>query len=255
MGKRKKAKGPQTTCIFCLARPATEKEHVFPKSWYPSTTPATVQFLTVPVCGFCNDDFEVAERTFSTAILMGMDPKNPAVASVMETFQRSWQFEKANSPKEISRRASRLRSLSRKIKYVMRSPNKPAPWRFAVPVVTPAGLHVMASPALRLEHAVTVKICEKLVRGIHYHETGIPLPVNTPIKTLWGKDFPPEFRSSVRRIPPNERLAPGLIYRVLRDDSRSIWVFYIWGQVELAVFAGNPPPPIADESNDPTQQP
>lgn len=237
MGKRKKG-----NCIFCLSRPATEKEHVFPRSWYPSTTPPSVQYVTAPVCDVCADEFEIAERKFSFPVLMGMDPSNPDVASVMDGLRRSWQFDKAPSIRESVYRAAKLKSIARQIKYVVRPPNTPAPWRLEVPVRTPAGLLVKASPALELDHEVAVKICEKFVRGLHYNETKVPLPIDTPILFQWLKRLAFDVRASIEQLPLNNLLAPGLRYRVRREDNCSFWVFYLWGQVEFVAFAGTPTP-------------
>jgi len=250
MGKRKKRNKSDTICIFCLARPSEEGEHVFPKSWYPSTTPPTVQRVVVPVCGICADEFEVAERKFSLPLLTMLDTANPDGASVVETLQRSWQFERAPSLKESVRRIQRHQSIMRQIKYKVRSPDNPSPWQFYVPVRSPAGLHVMAAPTLTLEHKVTAKICEKFVRGLHYHELGVPLPIETPIKVRWPDDLNPEFRAAYRQLPLNSSLAPGLRYRVIRDDKSSFWVFYLWGQIEFTAFAGKMPSERKEEPSE-----
>jgi hypothetical protein len=229
------------TCIFCLERPATEAEHVLPKSWYPSTTQTTVQYLTVPVCGICADDFERAERAFKLPVLMGLDPRHPDVAGVMEAFRRSWQFDKAPTLKESVYRAGRLRKISRQVKFVMRSPDTPSPWRLEVPVRTPAGLHVMASPALHLEQKVSARICEKFVRGLHFGDFDTPVPAGAPIEFFWARDIGPEARAEFYKIPVNNRLAPGLRYRVLKDGDLSVWLFLLWGQMEFGARVGKPP--------------
>lgn len=250
MGKLKKARGSQGDCIFCLSRPAREAEHVFPKSWYPSTTPPTVQRLTVPVCEICADEFEAAERAFKEPILMGLDPTHPDVAGVFDHLRRSWQFDKAPSLKESVRRAATLRRLSRQVKYLVDSPNASSPWRLRVPTRTPAGLHVMASPALHLERPVAKKICEKFVRGLHFRDVGTPLPADTPILFQWGKDFDPPTRASFNQLQLNNSLAPGLRYRVLREGDSSFWFFHLWGQVEFAAFVGRPPPELSEQSSE-----
>lgn len=237
MGKRKKG-----NCIFCLTRPATENEHVLPKSWYPSTTPATVQFLTVPVCGICADEFEAAERAFKNRILFGLSPSNPDAASAIEAFQRSWQANKAPSPNEAVRRAATLLKISREIRFVVRAPDSPAPLRLEIPISTPAGLHIKATPVYPLARSITAKICEKLVRGLHYHEARVPLPVDTPIAFQWVRNLDLSTQASIKHLPLNDSLAPGLRYRVRREEDCSFWVFHLWGQVDLAAFAGRPPP-------------
>jgi len=53
----------QAFCIHCV-RPteAPEKDHVFPDSWCPDTTPSTVQRWTAPSCAECNRKFGQMEQ-------------------------------------------------------------------------------------------------------------------------------------------------------------------------------------------------
>ncbi|WP_147443752.1 hypothetical protein [Corallococcus sicarius] len=223
-------------CVFCLNCPASEAEHVLPKSWYPSTTPKTVQRVTVPVCGVCADEFEKTERAFKIPLLMGLEPNHADMAGVYEAFKRSWQFDKASSHKEAGHRAGLFRKMSRQVRFVVR----PAPSRLEVPVRTPAGLYIKASPAMTLDRNVAARICEKFAKGFHFNDYGTPIPASTPIGFFWGKDVAPEVRASFLPVPVNGRLAPGLRYRVLKEGDCSIWLFLLWGQVEFGALVGKP---------------
>ena len=50
-------------CVHCL-NPLQKKtkDHVFPSSWYPVTTPENVQRWTVPSCAKCNGNFGEMEK-------------------------------------------------------------------------------------------------------------------------------------------------------------------------------------------------
>jgi len=68
-------------CVHC-SQPITEqtKDHVFPKSWYPVTTPPGVQRWTVPSCKKCNWELGKIERELFIRLALCLDP-NKAEAS------------------------------------------------------------------------------------------------------------------------------------------------------------------------------
>jgi len=227
-------------CVFCQSRAATEDEHVFPKSWYPTTTPLTVQRLTVPVCGICADDFEKAERAFALPIIMGLDSDHPDMAGVAHGFGRSWQFESAANAKDAKHRADRLRRMWREVQFVVPPGDDPEPNRPKVCARTLAGLHVTASPAFPLERKAEMRIAEKFVRGFYYRDFGTPLPATTEVRFFWGNVLDPASRAELYKLRLNESLAPGLRYRVATDRGRSLWLFLLWGQCEFGAVAGAP---------------
>ena len=62
---------PKSRCVHC--RKILEKEtkdHVFPRSWYPTNMPANVQRWTMPSCRACNQKFgEMEKEVFIWAAL------------------------------------------------------------------------------------------------------------------------------------------------------------------------------------------
>jgi len=49
--------------IHCLrSTKATEADHVFPRPWYPDSTPQSVQRWTAPSCQYCNRKFGQLEK-------------------------------------------------------------------------------------------------------------------------------------------------------------------------------------------------
>src|SRR4051812_38706332 len=52
----------EVACAYCGSAPAVDDEHVFPRSWYPDTTPSTVKRVTVPACRSCNVRFKAIEE-------------------------------------------------------------------------------------------------------------------------------------------------------------------------------------------------
>src|SRR5271155_3734122 len=63
-------------CVHChepLKKKRT-KDHVFPRSWYPRTTPANVQRWTVPSCGSCNGKFGEMEKELFIRLVLCVGP-------------------------------------------------------------------------------------------------------------------------------------------------------------------------------------
>ena len=77
-------------CVYCGAAEGREDEHVFPRGWYPDTTPAAVQRLTVPACRPCNERFKKVEESVGHDLIMAMDLDRPEAAGVYERISRAW---------------------------------------------------------------------------------------------------------------------------------------------------------------------
>lgn len=85
--KRPKSNG---RCIHCLEKLAdATKDHVFPQSWYPDTTPDVVQRWTAPSCKRCNGYFGQLEKELLVFFACSIDPTKPAAQGLYERVQRT----------------------------------------------------------------------------------------------------------------------------------------------------------------------
>jgi hypothetical protein len=76
-------------CIHCrepLAKPT--KDHVFPSSWYPDTTPKDVERWTAPSCGRCNEELGRLEKDLLLFFACCMDPTKPATKGLYQSDER-----------------------------------------------------------------------------------------------------------------------------------------------------------------------
>jgi hypothetical protein len=65
-------------CSYCGIRPATDKEHVFPRNLYPeSKTTSRVQRLTIPACNVCNCSWSDDEVHFRNILALAGEPNKP----------------------------------------------------------------------------------------------------------------------------------------------------------------------------------
>lgn len=225
-------------CIYCGVIGACEAEHVFPKSWYPDTTPRGVQRLTVPACRGCNKRWQVLEDTFAQDMLMGISPFAPEVAGVHARLTRGWQAATGKTPKERRIRAGNALRILRTMQWVEPGPGQPT----AV-LRTRGGLLVRFSPARRIEPQLRQALAEKLVRGLHYHETGEILREVRVHRTFlvldeWVEDVElVDVWQALRQLPINDSLGPGFWYRRHVEGERSLWAFRIWGQITMVAAA------------------
>jgi hypothetical protein len=162
-------------------------------------------------------------------------------------LRRSWQPQSANSPEDAAHRRARLGRIMHDIRYV------PAPEaRLDVPRLPlrlPSGLWVQASPAVFVPADAERLINEKLVRGLYYAETGVPLGSSAEISPFRPTASPEEGKAMLNRLLwespfARDRLAPGLRYGVISEGLSSLWMFLIWGQVSLATVVKNAPVPV-----------
>jgi hypothetical protein len=231
---------PGKTCAYCGSADGHEGEHVFPASWYPDTTPADVQRLTVPSCTPCNKRWERVERELATDLLLVVSPNVPEVAGVHERLSRAWQPTSDQRVEERRHRIGRAIKIFNSMVWAQPVPGGPQ-----TTVRTRAGLIVRASPARRIENRPLRDIAEKFIRGLHFSETGqvlgslgvtaILVERDEKIMRLGEENFA-AIVSALEQNPINT-LGPGFWYRRYRGDPVSAWAFRIWGQVNILAFA------------------
>jgi hypothetical protein len=222
------------TCVYCRVAPATTDDHVFPESWYPSTTPAGAEKAKVPSCRPCNQRWSRIEVLFAEEYLIGLDPKAPQIAGVSERLTRAWQPQKAKGPDDAKHRAGKLLKLTRTMKWTDPVPGAPQRW-----IRTPAGLILKASPARLIGPDLRRSIAEKFIRGFHFVETGQPAP-DFEVQCLSQEDAAhsgDQILLLLRNMTRRDHLGPGLLYGWLDGPEKSFWAFHLWGQLSFFAFA------------------
>ncbi len=116
-------------------------------------------------------------------------------------------------------------------------------------VRTPEGLYFRASPARLVDAPLRRLMAEKLIRGLHYAETGV-----LALGRRHGprEDAHQQARAAgvargggdPRRHPAERQLGPGFSYGRLHATKVSLWAFLIWGQVLIIAFAVPPGLPL-----------
>jgi hypothetical protein len=66
------------------------KDHVFPDSWYPESTPETVQRWTVPSCLRCNRELGLIEKEVFVRLGLCVNPQKVAATGISKRVVRSF---------------------------------------------------------------------------------------------------------------------------------------------------------------------
>lgn len=92
---------PLGKCVHCLAENVPRTwDHIFPRSWYPDTTPANLHKWQAPACFACNNRLGRIEQELLRGLAMCLDPRNPASASVTQSVFRSMRATATQDPSE-----------------------------------------------------------------------------------------------------------------------------------------------------------
>jgi hypothetical protein len=136
-------------------------DHVFPNSWYPESTPATVQRWTVPCCRTCNKDLGAMEADLLVRLALCLDPDSKPARGLSKKALRSLGIDAGElPPREREHRENRRLKLKAEFIPVAEIEQMPGtipgidrkPTEYVVPIPW-AGLSIIA---------------EKIARGFEY---------------------------------------------------------------------------------------
>lgn len=154
---------PAGRCVHCL-RFAAEitDDHVFPYSWYPDSTPSTVQRWTVPCCRPCNKELGKMESDLLVRLALCLDPASQPASGIAEKALRSLGIDAGDlSAKEKEHRENKRLKLKAEFIPVAESAQLPG----AIPGLTQGGPTEYALP---IPWAGLSIIAEKIARGCEY---------------------------------------------------------------------------------------
>lgn len=97
-------------CVHCLRdTDSITLDHGLPDSWYPDTTPATVQRWTAPSCSRCNSELGRLEKDLLTRLVLCADPNKDGISGLRDKVFRSLGFDTGELSKRESDHRKHLR--------------------------------------------------------------------------------------------------------------------------------------------------
>lgn len=153
-------------CIHCLhwieAKDKTQ-DHIFPKSWYPESSPRELERWTAPSCKRCNENLGAMEDRLFLRMAVCINPKEMASSGISKKALRAMGIGTVVTKKEARIRATRLRKLLKEVEPFTQHTPKLFPG-FGPPSGFPRELLVTIKiPAEELE-----KASQKIIRGLEY---------------------------------------------------------------------------------------
>ena len=222
-------------CIHCC-RPteSPEGDHVFPDSWYPDSTPPTVQRWTAPSCPVCNRKFGQLEKDLLVRMVLCLDPKGAPTSGLAEKVFRSLGIDVNGLPEREKEAREKLRSQ-------LKSEFVPYAEVADLPKIPGLGPSIDEEPqhALFLPYAGLAMIAEKIARGCEYRYKNrrryVEHPYGVRILVKGSGDVPGIFADG-------EGLDFGPGCRVIRvwepeidPEAVCYWVS-IWGALHMTVL-------------------
>ncbi|MGA2143829.1 MAG: hypothetical protein ABSH49_02565 [Bryobacteraceae bacterium] len=221
-------------CIHCLNPAGTpEADHVFPASWYPSSTPDTVQRWTAPSCPKCNRELGQLEKDLLIRLVLSTAPGSEAAAGLAARVFRSLGLDVDGLPEKEKAIRDGLRA---KIRSEFIPPGEAAELPGKIPGLGPPDGRSMG--ALPIPWAGLSIIAEKIARGCEYKYKNRQRLIMPPygIRTLVREsDFIPEPFAAACKILD---FGPGCKIRRLffTEDPDTVWYFIsIWNTLNMHV--------------------
>jgi len=153
-------------CVHCLR--LTEEitdDHVFPHSWYPDSTPATVQRWTVPCCRECNNRLSLLETDLLLRLALCLDPASEAAAGLSSRALRSLGLDTTNlSDSEKEHRKRRKAKLKSELLPLSEIAGQPG----VIPGLSRQWVGQEGQFAVPIPWAALSIIAEKIARGCEY---------------------------------------------------------------------------------------
>lgn len=158
---------PKGKCVHCLVESVDRTwDHVFPRGWYPDTTPPDVYKWQIPCCAKCNQDYGRLEEDLLFRLALCVDPFATATSGIVDKALRSMKPEYAKNSRDRAARVVRAKRVSKELLNGADIPQSAVypglGERWSRSSEKGIGIRVPAESIRRL--------AEKIVRGIHYLE-------------------------------------------------------------------------------------
>src|SRR4051795_1660521 len=99
-------------CVHCLKDDAElTSDHMFPKSWYPDTTPENLEKWQFPCCRRCNQRYSKIEDDLLNRFALVLDAKHPASQGLVDAALRAIEPNAGRDEKDTASRAARRRKI------------------------------------------------------------------------------------------------------------------------------------------------
>jgi hypothetical protein len=240
-----------TRCVHCLSYSDEQSsDHVFPKSWYPLSTPANLEKWQAPSCAKCNHEHGVNENELLIRLGLCVSAEELASLGISNKARRALQPSMARDGIDRQRRLSKRKQILDEIRLASEVPR-----RTFVPGFEPS-LHELASGrhALQLPPARLRLLGRKLICGATYvlHDRSfievdhvISVHIVNAAASGYAKNLIDKYGKRVHR-------GPGIVIgqaRTAEDRQSAIFEILIWNRLILHATVVDALAAAADEQS------
>lgn len=221
-------------CVHCLRRvDKVTSDHVFPRSWYPKTTPEELERWQAPACLECNRRYGQLEDELRLRLGLCLDPKSDQSRGVWNASVRSLDPEEGRDKRDREQREKRRQKILRQL-----IPPDEVPAQSVLPGFGP---HAGSAHREQLGLSVAVQdlkaFGEKIVRGITYVVDEKYIEDDYSIEIMSAAEIDvPSFRRFLTRFGVHYDRGPGIsVTRAVPHDDLNTAMFEIeiWGRLNL----------------------
>ncbi len=223
-------------CVHCLKETSKRNwDHVFPRSWYPDTTPNNIDKWKIPSCKPCNDKYGRLEEELGHLLSFVIDPRRKEARGIYKRMVRAYQPKYAKNDKDRRMREKKQAKLLTMIVRGDKIPTKGIYPGLEERWNRPPSERI----AFKIPEKFIARIAEKIVRGITYIESGKFIGPDYEIQHYVVKPSDAiEYEQSLAKYGQILTRGPGLkLHRAVtaEDELSSINKITIWGEFIIYV--------------------
>ncbi|MFA5240661.1 MAG: hypothetical protein WC476_13275 [Phycisphaerae bacterium] len=226
-------------CVFCLKEfndkdcdDKKTKEHVFPQSWYPDSTPKNLEKWNVYSCYKCNQEYGKIEQELLIKLGLCVDPKDAKSSGIANKVRHSLDPNCGKNERDRNARIKRREGVIKETKQLKSFPSHA--------ILPNFGSH-KSSPFSKQKIVLVLaedlkKFSTKLVRGLTFLLDNAFIEDDYVIDIFYideGSDAVNRINNNLKKHGNLQHRGPGIVIEraVAQDDPKSfLYRIEVWGK-------------------------
>ena len=233
MAKRKPP--PVGRCVHCLVDNVPRNwDHVFPRGWYPDSTPPNTSKWIVPTCVKCNSRLGAIEQKLLTALAICIDPTTAGTVGITQRVLRGLDVRHAKSERDAMFRLRNLRQVVAGLLYGETLPDN----GFYPGLGERWGRSKEQVIGVKIPAAYFKALSEKIARGIAYIEDGRYIEASHQITFYaWDESANASLLNNLFKDAVEYVSGPGISVRRIDtvDDASTAFAINVWQTFKMFV--------------------
>ncbi|MEX0696275.1 MAG: hypothetical protein WEB85_10560 [Dongiaceae bacterium] len=153
-----------------MTRETRSRDHIIANSWYPETTPASVQRWTVFACKKCNHELGIIEQEMFIRLGLCLDPNAPGANEIVSRALAALDPQLATNAQEAEKRRQVRHRISKDVEELPELPG------IGVLPAFKANWDLGSRTGIRIDPQQLHRVVQKWVKGLHFRITERLIP-------------------------------------------------------------------------------